>query len=293
MTDFSGYVLVSDLDGTLIGADQRVSEDNLAAIQAFVAAGGRFLGATGRTELNVGTYVQGIVLDTPWILYNGAAIYDWTTHRFLYRAPLDRALAEAFTRQVMAELPKLNVQVYCGGPFYQVNAGAANDTTAVREGQRFENRPLAAITEDWLKVLFCADDPAALDRIEARYDADALRHQAHKTRSSPRYFEVTAANVTKGAALARLRTLLTPAPRCVVAIGDYLNDIEMLAEADIAAAPESAHAAVKHQAQIITACHTRSATPTCCASLLRADRREQAAPSGFSGAALRRLFSRP
>jgi hypothetical protein len=44
-----------------------------------------------------------------------------------------------------------------------------------------------------------------------------------------------------------------------VAIGDYLNDVEMLQEADIAAAPESAMAEVKCHAQIITVDHTQSA----------------------------------
>lgn len=259
MTGFDGCVLVSDLDGTLIGDGHRVSDDNIAAIQAFVAGGGRFLGATGRTELNVGPYTKGIPLSSPWILYNGAAIYDWTSRRFLYKAPLDRGLAEAFTRRVMAHRPAVNIQVYCGGPFCQVNPGAPSDITAVREGQAFENKPMEAIADDWLKVLFCSDAPDELDAVEALFEADPLRARAHKMRSGPRYFELTATGVNKGSALARLRTLLEPAPTCVVAIGDYINDIEMLQEADIAAAPECAHEAVKRQARIVTACHTQSA----------------------------------
>ena len=259
MAGFAGCVLVSDLDGTLIGAGHRVSDENVAAIRAFVAAGGRFLGATGRTELNVGPYTTGIPLSSPWILYNGAAIYDWTSRRFLYKAPLDRQLAEAFTRRAMAHRPAVNIQVYCGGPFCQVNPGAPSDITAVREGQAFENKPMEAIADDWLKVLFCSDAPDELDAVEALFEADPLRARAHKMRSGPRYFELTATGVNKGSALARLRTLLEPAPTCVVAIGDYINDIEMLQEADIAAAPECALDAVKRHASIVTACHTRSA----------------------------------
>ena len=59
--------------------------------------------------------------------------------------------------------------------------------------------------------------------------------------------------------MAHLKTLLLPAPRHVVAIGDYLNDIEMLQEADTSAAPESAMPDVKRHAQIITVSHTQSA----------------------------------
>jgi Cof subfamily protein (haloacid dehalogenase superfamily) len=255
---FGGGVLVSDLDGTLIGDEHRISDDNIAAIQAFVAGGGRFLGATGRTELSVVPYTTGLPLSSPWILYNGAAIYDWAGQRFLYKAPLDRGLAEAFTRRVMARLPAVNIQVYCGGPFCQVNAGVP-DVVAIQEGQAFEDKPMEAITDDWLKVLFSSDSPRELDAIERLFDSDALRAKAHKMRSASRYFEFTALGVTKGSALARLRALLDPAPGCVVAIGDYINDVEMLQEADIAAAPENAHDAVKRHADIITACHAQNA----------------------------------
>ncbi|GHU08570.1 haloacid dehalogenase [Betaproteobacteria bacterium] len=266
---FDGCVLVSDLDGTLIGNGESISDDNIAAIRAFVAEGGRFLGATGRTELSVIPFTRGLPLSLPWILYNGAAIYDWASRRFLYKAPLDRGLAEAFTRRVMERLPKVNIQVYCGGPFCQVSAGAPSDIIATREGQALVDKPLEAIADDWLKVLFCSDFPDELDAIETLFESDALRGKAHKMRSAARYFEFTALGVTKGSALARLRALLDPAPKCVVAIGDYINDIEMLDEADIAAAPESAHDAVKRRADIVTADHTQNAV----ADLLRRLRR--------------------
>lgn len=259
MGKFEGYLLVSDLDGTLIGRDHSVSDENVAAIREFVAEGGRFLGATGRTELNVRPYTTGIPLSSPWILYNGAAIYDWESASFIYKAPLPRALAEAFVVRVMARFRQVNIQVYAGGPFCQVNAEGLPDAIAVREKQVFEDKPIEAITDDWLKVLFCSDVPEHLDGIESLFEGDPLRGVAHSMRSGPRYFEVTAQGVNKGTALARLRKLLNPAPRRVVAIGDYNNDIEMLQESDIPAAPESALGEVKQHAKIITACHSRSA----------------------------------
>jgi len=256
---FDGYVLVSDLDGTLIGREHSVSDENIAAIHSFIEGGGRFLGATGRTELNVRPFTVDIPLLSPWILYNGAAIYDWDTHSFLYKASLDRLLTEAFVRRVLERLPRINVQVYPGGPFCEINSAALPDSTAVREGQAFESKPMEAIEDDWLKVLFCTDFPEEIDAIEALFDSDPLSAKAHKTHSGPRYFELTAPGVNKGSALVRLKALLDPTPSCVVAIGDYINDIEMLQEADIPAAPESALGEVKRHARIITTCHTRSA----------------------------------
>ena len=259
MGKFDGYLLVSDFDGTLISDEQRISRENIAAIASFVAQGGRFLGATGRTELNVRPFTEGIHLSSPWILYNGAAIFDWEKDAFIYKAPLDRALTEIFAHRVIDRFPDINIQVYPGGPYWQVNGTAVPDLTAVREKQHFHDRPMEEIEDDWLKILFCSDDPEEINGIEALLGEDRLHLHVHKTRSGPRYFELTALGVNKGSALARLRNLLQPRPRRVVAIGDYLNDVEMLIEADISAAPESAKLEVKNQAQIITVDHNRSA----------------------------------
>jgi len=259
MGKFEGYLLVSDFDGTLIDHQLRISNENVEAISSFIAQGGRFLGATGRTELNVRPYTDGIPMSSPWILYNGAAIFDWQSNSFLYKAPLDRPLIEAFVTKVMARFPTINVQVFSGGPFCQVNRDALPDRQVVLEGQRFEYKPMDEIAEDWLKVLFCADAPDEIDAIESMLGDDPLGPQVHKMHSAARYFELTAPGANKGSALARLRQLLVPAPITVVAIGDYLNDIEMLQEADISAAPESALPEVKKDVDIITSSHAESA----------------------------------
>lgn len=259
MGKFDGYLLVSDFDGTLIGDDHRVSDENLAAIASFIAQGGRFLGATGRTELNVHPYTEGIDLTAPWILYNGAAIFDWQKNEFIYTAPIDRAMAEAFALRIIECYPDINVQIYTGGPYSQVNASAPQDVTAVRENQRLYNRPMEEVAEPWLKILFCSDHPAVIEDIERLFDEDRLHLHAHKMRSGVRYFELTALGVNKGSALAHLRNELKPRPKRVIAIGDYMNDVEMLFEADISAAPATAIEEIRNQAQIITVGHNSSA----------------------------------
>lgn len=259
MGKFDGCILVSDFDGTLIDDKQSISRENILAIESFILQGGRFLGATGRTELNVRPFTYNIALSSPWILYNGAAIYDWKSGAFIYKAPLDRDLSEAFIGKVIARFSGINIQVFSGGPFFQVNSGARPDSLAVQEGQHFENKPMDELSDAWLKVIFCSDIPEELLAIELLLEVDVLRQHVHKTRSAARYFELTARGVSKGSALAQIRTLLQPTPCHVVAIGDYINDIEMLQEADISAAPENAMPEVKKHAQIITASHTQNA----------------------------------
>ena len=256
---FDGYLLVSDFDGTLIDHNSRVSDENVQAVQSFIAQGGRFCGATGRTELNVVPYVGALPLSSPWILYNGAAIYDWGKRDFIHKALLDGPLVQAFIRKVIARFPDINIQVFPGGPFYQINPTAAPDPIAVKEGQHFEEKPMEEIPSAWLKVIFYSHQGQNLDAIKTMLDADPLNNHAHSMRSAQHYFELTAQGVNKGSALRRLKEILEPKARYVIAIGDYHNDIEMLQEADIPAAPESALPEVKAHAKIVTACHTQSA----------------------------------
>ena len=259
MGHFDNILLVSDFDGTLIGPDGLISQQNIRAINDFVDAGGHFAGATGRTESNVQPYLAGLPLVTPWILYNGAAIYDLKKDAFSYRGPLDQASIRSFIVQVMTCLPEINVQIFPGGPFWQVNPQALPDKVVVRENQQFIDASIEEVPEPWLKVLFCSDDPDQIRAVEVMFDQSSLVGTVHKTRSGRRYFELMAQGVNKGAALAQLKAMLGFKPRCVVAIGDYRNDIEMLIAADVAAAPESALPEVKALAKIITRCHSEHA----------------------------------
>ena len=49
MGKYTGKMIISDLDGTLIPRGGVISQENRQAIEAFVAEGGRFAIATGRT----------------------------------------------------------------------------------------------------------------------------------------------------------------------------------------------------------------------------------------------------
>ena len=260
MKKFQNTLLVSDFDGTLINHQSEISAENIAAIRFFIQEGGRFCGATGRTELSVRAYIGDLPLDLPWILYNGAAIYDWQKKDFLYRAYLNRALAQNFVHKVILHLPKVSIQIFAGGPFYEVNPAAPKDTEILKENHAFRTSTPEDISDDWFKILFCSDSPDALNTIALLLKDDPLNADAHSMRSDARYFEITKKGVNKGSALQKLKKILMlPEPLRVIAIGDYHNDLEMIQMADIGAAPESAHKDVRAVAQIITKSHENHA----------------------------------
>ena len=117
--------------------------------------------------------------------------------------------------------------------------------------------------ENWHKVLF-ADAPEKIDRLEDYFKSsempvDFVRSEAH-------YFEILPKGSSKGAALKEYRRLMHLDSLRVIAAGDYNNDIEMLLEADIGAAPISARKEVRDKADIVL---DKTNNEGCIAQLIR------------------------
>lgn len=248
---FDKTLLVSDFDGTLINSSGQISPENIRAVRYFTERGGLFCGATGRTQKNIGTHLDNLPVDAPWILYNGAAIYDFEAGTFLYTRPVDRLVLEGFIDQAISRFPQINVQVFTQSMLYLVNPEGAPDRQMLAEGQEHRSADMRAVSEDWLKVLFHADKDT-LRAIGEMMDAHLEDRCFNWFYSAGHYLEITDAQVSKGDALQALRKLLGDKVRRIVAIGDYFNDVQMLQYADISAVPVNAPLEVRALADIIT-----------------------------------------
>ena len=80
MTDFSRYLIATDLDGTFFGPKGSRVERNFEAVRRFQAGGGLFTMATGRVHLNIRNVVgePAELLNAPAVMSNGAYLYDFT-----------------------------------------------------------------------------------------------------------------------------------------------------------------------------------------------------------------------
>src|SRR5262245_1842491 len=107
MMERSYDALVLDLDGTLLDEHSRVSPANREALLAAQAAGVRILVATGRSSLSAHAVLEEIGLDSPAIVFNGAALYcpvrrAHLEERVLSNRTLARALDYARERDLLA-----------------------------------------------------------------------------------------------------------------------------------------------------------------------------------------------
>ena len=90
---FDGFILVSDMDGTLVGSNREVSKKNRDAIKYFTERGGKFTVATGRMVQSVEEFVSDLHIKCPTMLHNGAKIYDdYAHHPTEIKATLESAL---------------------------------------------------------------------------------------------------------------------------------------------------------------------------------------------------------
>ena len=249
MGALSGYYLYCDLDGTLFDDEKRVSSENRAAIETFVREGGRFGVATGRAPSIIGAIERDLPVNAPCILLNGAGLYDLSNKEFLAMHPVDRALMERLARRVVEVRSNACVQVFTDHSIYETNPNQRDDPHTVAEGLPVTRIAMQEIRETALKLLIAHTSPN-LDAIQAEIMRETGIDQFSVFRTAGWYLEFVTAGVNKGAALADVRSRC-PDCQTILAIGDYNNDLEMVAAADIGGAPSNAITEVKSAANIV------------------------------------------
>src|SRR5271170_4515779 len=97
-------LIACDVDGTLIGDDERISPRTRNAVRAAVEAGAQFVLATGRPPRWVRPVVDALGFAPTAVCANGAVIYDPATDRVVSARTLAvdilAALAEIATRAI-------------------------------------------------------------------------------------------------------------------------------------------------------------------------------------------------
>jgi len=248
---YQDFILVTDLDGTLANSAHTVSKKNKDAIAHFVAQGGHFGVATGRTQKNVVPYMTGLVINAPCILYNGGALYSWQEQRFLKTRHVNSTDVADFLRRCIAIFPDMCIEVFTPEQLYVVTDPANVDEHMVREKQEFIYASIDDILEkSWIKIILCDSH----EHLLASRNLLSLFHLDNKTNnffSAVTYLEIVGKQVSKGNMLAELRNMEQYSDKKVIATGDFQNDIDMLRLADYGIAPVNAQEDVKKIADII------------------------------------------
>lgn len=247
MGKFSDYLLVSDMDATLLCDDHTISEKNRRAIKYFIENGGHFTVSTGRMVDAVRSYLPQIALNAPAVLHNGAKLYDFEKDEALFERFIEEERKQAIKR-VYDEIPSLGLEVYSDETVYVYRKCEETKRFLTRDYEVVYHLPDEVWHRPWIKVLLIGEKEL-LDKYEPiyreRYDSGCA------VRSGNKFLDVVANGVSKGDGVKTLAQLLGKDIKNVIAIGDNMNDISMLTAAGVSYAVGNAEECVKQSASFV------------------------------------------
>lgn len=235
-------LVACDLDGTLLRSDGTVSRRTRDAWRVATAAGLRMVIVTARPPRYLDAVADALAGTGTAICANGAVIYDLSARRVTEVRPLARERTEAVVAAVAAAVPGVGFAVETGERVVFEPAFGRPDNGDVRLA-------VAGLADLWRhgtpivkllawSALGTADSLLAVVRAAAG-DGVECTHSGGQ-----RLVEISAAGVSKVAALAaHCQSLGIPAAD-VVAFGDMPNDLAMLRWAGHGYAVANAHPSV-------------------------------------------------
>ena len=241
--------IFSDLDGTLINNQNNVSKENKEAIHSFVNKKGFFSIATGRSEISIQSYIADLPINMPLIIYNGAAVYDFSQKKFLRKKWLDNVFVQDILRFIISIYPKVCAEVFMGGPVCFVNRKGVMDPYILQSKELYKLVDIDNC-KDCFKLLFYGE-PNKLKKVMKAVKREYSEKMFSSTFSTPFYLEILPMGVSKDTGIQWIlqNNLYNVSKYC--AIGDYDNDVEMICNATLGAAPLNSSDEVKKVADVI------------------------------------------
>jgi Cof subfamily protein (haloacid dehalogenase superfamily) len=253
MKKYNGILIVSDLDGTLLNANSRLSCGNAEAIKYFMDNGGTFTYATGRNIDNIVTIRNVVTPNAPVIALNGAIIFDFETKKIYWRSLLNYGITNVL-EVIDRNFPDSGIEVYTDREIYfcRQNKVVKRSENLISRGKK---AMYGEIPLPWAKVVLLQpeSETAKLRKFveEQNFGSEYVFCQSWAT-----VYQILSANGTKGNALKELKKIL-PDIHTVIAVGDNENDLEMIKVADIGYATENAAEILKSAADRITLNHNK------------------------------------
>lgn len=242
-------LVVSDIDNTLLTAENGIPEYNLQMIRKFKAMGGNFTIATGRSIESVSKYLKQLELNIPVITYNGGIIYDFKNKIYLHKQTLPQSAKQAF-EIIRSKFPEVGAEVMCdNNRLYMIRENAYTHKHVDDEKLSYVCSDISSVKNGWIKCLF-ADKNSKLMQVKEFCETMQFS-ELDFVMSNTIYFEMIPKGVSKGDALKRLCDMINVNIKNTVAVGDYYNDIEILKTAGMSVCVDNAPQDIKNICQAI------------------------------------------
>lgn len=247
-------LVVSDVDGTLVGADKAASPATIEAVNALRAAGIRFTITSSRPPRGVKYLIETLKLTDPIAAVNGGVVIT-PDFKCLHESLLPADLA-AQALAIIAEY-KIDAWVFSGGSWYVKDRHGPH---VDRETRTVAFEPLVVASYDdkldgVQKIVAVTDDNPLIQKCEAAIHQQ-LGEKVAASCSQKYYLDITHPDANKASGIAQLSRLLNIPAERIATIGDGANDVLMFQVTGFSIAMGNGSPEVQHSATVVTGKNT-------------------------------------
>ena len=239
MGRFDGILICTDLDGTLLNSEHRISKENLEAIEYFKREGGFFTFVTGRMPFFVSNMYEAVQPNAPYGCVNGGGLYDHRRQAYIWTREMPRSVM-SLIQSVDEHFPGVGIQVNTFHHTYFCKENLTMEQFRAATGLPNLVRNYEDVDEPIAKIVFGSESDEEILEIHDHLFSHPLASNFDFIRSERTLYEILPKGSGKGTSIVQLCRHLNLDPHKTIALGDYNNDISMFQEAEVGIAVSNA-----------------------------------------------------
>ena len=247
------YLILSDLDKTLLNNDSKLSEKTICYLQKIIDDGHIFSICTGRPFQAAFGFFKQINRNIPMVTDNGANIF------FPYN-PNMKKISWTISRDSVKSLIKRIKPYYISSltngdnVIYLENRDYLPGWLIHQEDGRevIDGKMVDILNEDPTLFMIYVDNNGETLFEEALKDYKEITFRKWKDQSNVISYELYSKDASKGKALEKLKELYNIKNECTMAFGDERNDLELIIAAHYGVAMKNGNKKVKKMAKYIS-----------------------------------------
>lgn len=245
--------VISDVDGTLLDADKKVTERAKEAVKSLKSAGIGFTFVSARPPKAMQPLIEELELDQPFACFNGAMVCSPTLEVLSQKLMTHRSSTHA--SQLIID-HGLDLWAFVGTEWY-VTEPFGPHTAHHREmlGAPEQLSFTLEICAAAAKLVGVTDDQTKMAACEAAVRGDTTM-SISVSRSSDYYLDVTDKDANKGLAVDALSAIVGIPTSQIATLGDMPTDMLMFAKSGFSVAMGQSDARVQAAAKAVTAANS-------------------------------------